>query len=63
MKQFLEAVGYKWEDRGFDLWCGHGKILFIYSFRTYYGVGIDSVSKGYESQGWLFGVQATGMKD
>ena len=53
--QLVEALRYKSEGRGFDSrWC-HWKFSLAKSFRPYYGLGVDSVSKRNEYQEYFLG--------
>jgi hypothetical protein len=48
--QLVEALRYKPEGRGFDSrWC-HWNISLTYTFRPYYGPGVDSASNRNECQ-------------
>jgi hypothetical protein len=59
--QLVEALRYKSEDRRFESrWC-HWNFLVTYSFRPYYGPGVDSVcSNRTEYQEYFLGVKAAG---
>ena len=60
MAQFVEALRYKPEGRGFDSrWC-HWNFLLTQSFRPHYGPGVDSTSNRNEYQEYFLGVKATG---
>ena len=50
MVQFVEALRYKSEGRGFDFrWC-HYNFSLTLSFRPHYGPGVDSASNKNEYQ-------------
>ena len=55
MAQYVEALHYKPEGRGFDSrWC-HWNFSLTYSFRPHYGPGVDSGSNRNEYRGYLLG--------
>ena len=53
--QFVEAVRYKSEGRGFDSRRCHLKFSLTESFRPRYGLGVDSASKRNEYQDYILG--------
>ena len=55
--QWVEALRYKPEGRGFDSPC-HRNFTLTQSFRPHYGSGVDSASNRNEHQGYLLGVKA-----
>jgi len=58
--RLVEALRYKLEGRGFDFrWC-HWNFSLTYSFRPYYGPGVDSASNRDEYQEYFLGVKAAG---
>jgi len=58
--QFVEALRYKPEGRGFDSrWC-HWNFLLTQFFRPHYGPGVDSASNTNEYQEYFLGVKAAG---
>jgi len=60
LAQFVDALRYKPEGRGFDSrWC-HWNLSLTYSFRPHYGPGIDSASKRNEYQEYFLGVKPAG---
>ena len=59
--QFVEALLYKLEGRGFDSRWGHWDFSVNESFRLHYGASVDSSSERNEYQGCLMGVKAAGM--
>jgi len=53
--QLVEALHYKPVGRGFDSrWC-HWNFLLTQSFRSQYGLGLDSASNKYEYQEYFLG--------
>ena len=58
MVQWVEALRYKPEGRGFDFrWC-RWNFSLISSFRPQYGSGADSASNRNEYQEYFLGVKA-----
>jgi len=58
--QFVEALLYKSDGRGFgSRWCPWNFAL-IYSFSPHYGPGVDSASNRHEYQEYFLEVKAAG---
>ena len=58
--QFVEALRYKPEGRGFDSrWC-HWNFSLTEFFRPHYGPGVDSASNRNEYQEYFLGIEAAG---
>ena len=58
--QLVKVLRYKPEGRGFDSrWC-HWNFSLTYSFRPYYGPGVDSASNRNEYQEFFLGVKEAG---
>ena len=55
MAQLVEALRYKSESRGFDSRCCHWNFSLTLSFRSHYGLGVDSVSNRNECQEYFLG--------
>ena len=56
----VKALRYKPAGRGFDSrWC-HWNFSVTYSFRSYYGPGVDSASNRNEYQVYFLGVKEAG---
>jgi len=63
VKQLIEALHYKPENRGFDpRWC-HRNFSLNWIFQPLYGPGIGSVSNRNEYQGISWWVKAAGVSD
>ena len=58
--QFVEALRYKSEGRGFDSRWYPWNFSLTYSFRPHCGPGVDSASKRNEYQEYFLGVKAAG---
>jgi hypothetical protein len=56
----VKALRYKPAVRGFDSRWYHWNFSVIYSFRSHYGPGVDSVSNRNEYQVYFLGVKAPG---
>ena len=56
----VKAVRYKPAGRGFDSRLYHWNFAVKYSFRSYYGPGVDSASNRNEYQVYSLGVKAAG---
>jgi len=61
--QLVEALHYKLEGHRFESqWC-HWNFSLTWSFRLYYGPGVDSDSNRNEYQEYFLGVKAAGAQD
>jgi hypothetical protein len=54
----VKTLRYKQAGRGFDFRCYHWNFSVIYSFRSHYGPGVDSVSNRNEYQVYFLWVKA-----
>jgi len=59
--QLFKALRYTPESRGFDSRWSHGDSSLTYSFRPYYGPGVDSACNRNEYQEYFLGVNAAGV--
>jgi len=58
--QFVEALRYKPEGRGFHYRWRHCNFLLTQSFWPHYGPGVDSASNRNEYQEYFLGIKAAG---